>query len=41
VRCPQWAGESANTYEKSKATEVLTKIRNTRGGRPEIILMGA
>jgi hypothetical protein len=38
--CVQWAGASANTYEKAKAAEVVTKIRNTRGARPEIILMG-
>ena len=27
-------------FEKSKAAEVVAKIRNTRGARPELILLG-
>jgi hypothetical protein len=38
--CAQWSGSSSSTAERSKGAELLTRIRNSRGAKAEIVLMG-
>jgi hypothetical protein len=34
-----WNGSEANRYEKAKALQVLTRLRNERGARPSVTVM--
>ena len=34
-----WNGSEANRYEKAKALQVLTRLRNERGARPTTTVM--